>query len=172
MKQLIIGIDMDGVVSYGAFLKKEYIKKHFDIDCKNPSKFEAPITREQYKKMIADLYDTDEYLKAPMIPKAKYYIDKLKDQGHRIVIVTRRTDNQMQFALKWLKNHNIYYDDIVNTSDQPKTEACKQVKPHIFIDDYESAKQELKGVVPHIIIFDSKHPCHWDIVYKKIMEIK
>lgn len=73
----------------------------------------------------------------PFKPHAAQCIKKLKDDGHRIVIITARTtafytDPYKTSALE-LKNGNIIYDKLICTLDKGK--ACANEKIDILIDD-------------------------------------
>jgi len=171
-KKLRIGIDFDGVIAYGSALKRAYIKEKFGFHCPNPSKFHSGLTKDQYTQMIAELYDTPKYLETPEISDAKKYLKKLKEQGHKIFIVTLRTDSEIRYTKKWLEQHNISeFEKIVNTNNTPKSEACKNLDLDLFIDDYPTILEELKGIVPHIIIFDPENPESWNKTFPEIEKL-
>ncbi len=171
-KKLRIGIDFDGVIAYGSALKRAYIKEKFGFYCSNPSKFHSGLTKEQYTEMIAELYNTSKYLKTPEINGAKNYLKKLKKEGHKVFIITLRTDSEIKYTKQWLQQHNISeFEEIINTNNGPKSEACKKINLDLFIDDYPTMLEELKGIVPNIIIFNPENPESWDNIFPEIEKL-
>ena len=65
---------------------------------------------------------------------AKEVISKLRKDGHEIIIVTARTDKEMRFGFKWLKDNEIEYDKLYFDAEE-KGKVAKNLKIDIFIDD-------------------------------------
>ena len=88
-------------------------------------------------------------------------IKKLKTEGHTIMIITARHDNNIQdvynISKDWLKRYDIPYDKlVVNSTD--KAEKCKENGINLFIDDIinncENVHNELN--IP-VYLFDSPY---------------
>ena len=74
------------------------------------------------------------------IPHSKEYIDKLKADGHKIIIITARDDgtwcNPHTLTRTWLSNNHIYYDKLIFTRGASfKLEKCFENNIHLMIDD-------------------------------------
>lgn len=65
---------------------------------------------------------------------AKEVISQLRKDGHEIIIVTARTDKEMEFGFKWLEDNEIEYDKLYFDAEE-KGKVAKDLKIDIFIDD-------------------------------------
>lgn len=71
---------------------------------------------------------------------SKEYIDKLKADGHKIIIITARDDgtwcNPHTLTRTWLSNNHIYYDKLIFTRGASfKLEKCFENNINLMIDD-------------------------------------
>lgn len=144
---MIIGIDIDNVISD---LDKTFLEEFLKED---KNKRNTGIVNPNAKHMTEGMFDwtqneIDEFLinnmdrmsmKFDTIPQSKYYIDKLKDDGNKIIIITGRGKRIFKNAEKvtkfWLEKNNIYYDEIVFTKSVNKIEECKKCNVDIMLDD-------------------------------------
>ena len=112
----------------------------------------------------------------------KEVLQKLKNQGHNIYVVTARSnlydDIPYERAKKWLDNNKIPYDKlIINAKDKAKV--CKELDIQVFIDDQlhnclELAKKRIhairltdrKEVYDGIINIDN-----WKEIYEYIINL-
>ena len=116
---------------------------------------------------------------------AKEVINKLKAEGHKIVIITSRNDEYFIEPYRnselWLKKQGIMYDKlIVNGTDKAKE--CIENDIDVFIDDHTYFLDEVNQKTnTKIFMFDSPYnqECtnytrvnSWKEVYEKIKEIK
>ena len=148
-----IGIDIDNVISnFDEELLKEYIKH--DKELRNTG-----IINSNAKYIRKDMFDWSEEedntfykenieriaknLKAK--EGAKEYIDKLKEDGHNIYIITGRDNGEYSdpynMTKKWLEENNIYYDKLIFTDAYDKgqkSEKCIENNVEIMIDDSAS----------------------------------
>ena len=84
----------------------------------------------------------------PIFDKAKEAIDMLHEAGHKIIIVTAQSsvDNKI-YTLEWLRDNNIYYDDIVFTENKDI------VKGDYMIDDSLDILNDIsKPTIPICIV--------------------
>ncbi len=65
---------------------------------------------------------------------AKEVISKLREEGHKITIITARQKKEMEIGLAWLKKYNIEYDDLYFEIEE-KGKKAKEKNIDIFIDD-------------------------------------
>lgn len=191
-----IGIDIDGVLTND----DDYILDTATKFCleNNLNTYVNPYEYELRKKFLWDKEIRDKYreeyyfnyvLNCPPRRFAGEVIKKLKEDGHKIYIITSRrysTDNsslgdKMRNEIKkWLQKHDISYDEIYFSKD--KTIEIKSLKLDIMIEDSpETIPVFVKYT--HIFCFDCRYNrnlnCNnmtrvfsWYDVYRKILERK
>lgn len=144
-----IGVDIDNVLSnFNEVLLKEFIA--YDKVLRNSGivNKNAYITRGMFD-WTKEEFDNFYYKNIERIAKslniiegADFYIKKLRQDGHKIYIITGRDNgeysNPFEMTLNWLKKYNIEYDEIFftnNLSDDEKAKVCLKNNVKIMIDD-------------------------------------
>ena len=151
-----IGIDIDGV------LNSQY---NFCIDY--GTKFCNELGKYKLENINAhQFWNTYREVLVVKLPPKKYaseVINKLKNEGNLIYIITARKNNDEWFpdflkedvegiTKKWLKENKIYYDEIVfDVKDKGKY--CKNNNIDIMIEDDPNNLRKLIGNTD-VIIFD------------------
>lgn len=147
-----IGIDIDNVISnFNEELLKEYIKhdkelRNTGIINENPEYIRRGMfdwTEDEEKSFYID--NIERIVKRLNVKDgAKEYIDKLKEDGHTIYIITGRDNgeysNPYNMTKEWLDKNFIYYDELILTNaykndKHGKTEKCLENNIDIMIDD-------------------------------------
>jgi uncharacterized HAD superfamily protein len=114
---------------------------------------------------------------------AKEVINKLHEEGCKILIISFRKDKYIKdpYALtkNWLDEHGVYYDKIyVNTGS--KVDECIDNDVDLFIDDKESHCEEVYNAGVPVLLFTNlynhdekrfKRADNWKQVYNYIKEI-
>lgn len=167
-----IGIDIDGVLSNIEKFQLEYGSKYF-YEKYNVQIFDA---KAYYSKDVfgvsqdndVDFWKT--YFRKYMSENnprtfVSEIIDKLKDEGNEIYIITARLDDcdnfdisvdEMQNITKeWFKKNNIYYDKII-WSNGSKVPYCIDNNIDIMIEDNGINIKEISSVIP-VLCFDNKY---------------
>jgi uncharacterized HAD superfamily protein len=121
-----IGIDIDNVISnFDEVLKQEFLKHDKELRNTGIINPEAHITKGMFDWTDDELWPF--YLenieriaqKLDVIEGAKKYIEKLKEDGHTIVIITGRDNgeytNPYDMTKKWLKEKGVEYDKLILT---------------------------------------------------------
>lgn len=143
-----IGIDIDNVISnFNEKLLDEYLKH--DKELRNS----GIINSNAYIRKMFDWTDEEEkifyYNNIERIAKdldvvqgAKEYIDKLKQDGHTIYIITGRDNGEYSdsynMTKEWLKKFDIFYNELIFTNaynKQSKADICVKKNIDIMIDD-------------------------------------
>lgn len=194
-----IGIDIDGVLTDVERWQLDYGSKFY---------------YERYQKEIVDFegYDTNqifnvddkldeefwrEYFKEYSLNVearkfANEVIDKLKQEGNEIYIITARgsflshsadvmsVEENQQIVLNWLKNNNINYDKII-FSPEDKLNICKENKIDLMIEDKVDNINKISKIIPVICFHagynkDCKNSniirCYsWYDIYSKINKL-
>lgn len=163
-----IGIDIDGVLTNIEQFILDYISKYCvennidytigEFDYNFSKTFE--ITEEQeedfwFKNLEA--YAVNEKAR----PFAEEVIDKLRQDGHEIYIITARwltnrddeTGRKMRdMVVNWLTENKIFYDELIfsKASKERKRQEIIEHKIDLMIEDSPSNINELSNVVPVI----------------------
>ncbi len=162
-----IGIDIDGVIldfqdrirvyaewydlevfKKGGPKKKDEIKvwKRYDWNENEVNKF----VNETFIKVAKE---------SNIVCFSKQIIERLKQENHKIIIITTRGDfagNEMiEIAKKQLELNNINYDKIY-WNEPNKVEICKKEKIDFMIDDYADNCEELSKEKIRTIYFRAK----------------
>ena len=146
-----IGIDIDNVISnFDEALLEEYLKHDNDLRGTGIVNKDLHMTEGMFdwtEKEEREFYlaNIERIVKTLDVKDgAKEYIDKLKQDGHNIFIITGRDNgeytNPVEMTQKWLKKNNIYYDKLIFTNaykndKHGKTEKCFENNIDIMIDD-------------------------------------
>ena len=146
-----IGVDLDGVLfdtenwfrTYSMLYNYEHVKKA-EVDREelyfshrfNWTDNEVDEFFDQYLEMIE--------LEAPVMPLAKEILKRLKEDGHKLYIITNRGSKyKVEIAVteKRLKDLGVEFDGI-NLGIYNKAEMCKDLKIDLMIDDlYNNAEK-------------------------------
>ena len=146
-----IGIDIDNVISnFDEALLEEYLKhdrelRETGIVNKNLDMTEGMFDWTEKEEREFYLANIERIVKTLDVKDgAKEYIDKLKQDGHNIFIITGRDNgeyaNPVEMTQKWLNKNKIYYDKLIFTNaykndKHGKTEKCFENNIDIMIDD-------------------------------------
>lgn len=91
---------------------------------------------------------------------AKEIIDKLHQEGHKIIFITARTKSFFKdpYAMteEYLKRNNIYYDELIVGQSQ-KIKICKDKKIDIFFDDAVDTIEKLLTEKMDAVLFINKY---------------
>ena len=176
-----IGIDIDGVLT-------DIEQWQLDVGGRFFSKYDkSVVNNEGYE--ITEIFDIsneldeefwNEYLyeyvtKEPSRKYASEVIKKLKDDGNEIYIVTARyltdrdTDDgkrMREIVVNWLKEQNIYYDEII-FSPENKKENCKKYNIDIMIEDKVDNINKISSIIP-VICFHAGYnkECKGNNIYR------
>ena len=140
-----IGIDIDDTLSKTT----EYLYDKAIDFTKNVLKREPVINKEEkfprclgwsneeVVKFFNGVFDK-EVLNIPPFEEAKKYLQKLKEDGHKIFIITARDSihltNPYEKCLKWLEKNDIPFDKLI-VGSKYKSEVCQKERISIMIDD-------------------------------------
>ena len=146
-----IGIDIDNVISnFNEALKEEFLKHDKELrntGIVNPNLYMTKGMFDWSEDEIWGFYleNIERIAKSLEVKQgAKEYIDKLKEDGHMIVIITGRDNGDYadpwNITENWLKQKEIKYDKLIITdayrnNKHAKTEKCFENNIDIMIDD-------------------------------------
>lgn len=191
---MIIGIDIDDTITdlSDIFLKYATLyNKENEIDFK--------IDKTQWDIDKAFGWNNDDFMKFSkkyleiLLNEAKPkkgcvdVINKLREDGNKIVIITARNSEELidpyEFTKNWLELNNIGFDKLVVNSNK-KEEDCINNKIDVFIDDrLENCEKVYEKLHIPVFLFDSVYNTNdknsliervfsWEEVYSKIRNIQ
>ena len=191
---MIIGIDIDDTITdlSDIFLKYATLyNKENEIDFK--------IDKTQWDIDKAFGWNNDDFMKFSkkyleiLLNEAKPkkgcvdVINKLREDGNKIIIITARNNEELinpyEFTKNWLELNNIGFDKLIVNSNK-KEEDCINNKIDVFIDDRpENCENVYKKLHIPVFLFDSVYNTNdknsliervfsWEEVYLKIRSIQ
>lgn len=190
-----IGIDIDGVFTNLREFHIDYGSKYcfensidFSLDL---SHFDIASTFNITKDQEKDFWDKYLYFyvkEAKIRPFAKEIVDKLKEDGNEIYIITARWladredgigEDMRNITKNWLYENGIKYDKLIFTKSS-KLQSCTDNKIDIMIEDDVKNISELSAKIP-VICYDAEYNrnykgnsiirCYsWYDIYTKINE--
>ena len=185
-----IGIDLDNVIAnFDDALLEECIKHDKEIRNSGVIDENADYMFDWTKEEDEEFYYTNvERIASKLKPikDAPYYINKLKEAGNEIYIVSGRNNGEYAHPYediqKWLKKYNIIYDKLILTNAYlkcEKSEECVKNNIEILIDDspkicIEAMKRGIK-VFTMNTRFNQKvdgldRVSSWKEIYEKILK--
>ena len=138
-----------------------------------------------YEELKYFLKDIQENITNNASPRenVKEVIDKLKEKGHEIYIITARDsefhDDPYKLSKDWLDKNKIYYDKLI-VNARKKSSVCKLEKIDLLIDDQLNNCLDVSNVgIQAIMITDKKYEYNqiiqlkeWNEIYNYINEME
>ncbi|MDD6276705.1 MAG: hypothetical protein PUB20_07780 [Clostridia bacterium] len=158
-----IGVDIDDTLtnSFDYFLP--FVAEYFGADedelkAKNISYGTLPPEWDKYKNDFGKAYYDKVTPDTPFKPDAAWGINRLREAGHKIIIITHRSTefytNPYETTRNELDKGNICYDKLICTTD--KATACVSENVSVLIDDLPENCLSAKEHGVHSILFNSK----------------
>lgn len=186
-----IGLDFDGVISNVADLKRRTAMDLFGIDIPE-EKFhydiiisEGILTLSQYHLLQTESYNNKKsgLLVYPVLDSVKY-INKLKEDGHVVSIITARGDrDSLVIAKEWMEIHKVDLPIYGVGTGNSKKEVARKLNLDVFVDDHLQILEDLVDVIPNLFLFSWKYNEHinekllikrvdsWSDFYNKINKL-
>lgn len=131
-----IGLDMDDTICSTNNTARKYVDNY----CKDKSVKPEEIWINEILKQDFLINNLEKiYTSAPLKENAKNVINKLKEDGNEIIIITARSDKYVNTKIeklieKYLNTNGITVDKIIiNAKD--KVDACKEYKIDLMLED-------------------------------------
>ena len=183
-----IGIDIDDTITNTFDFLMPYIAEYFGIDknylVQNSISYSnLPQELEGREKDFERIYCNNYIINAPVKADASKYINKIRDLGHNICIITARNNNIFNDAYdvssRQLKQNNIHYDKLVCSFD--KQESFINEKIELLIDDSVDHCTKARSNGIDTLLFNSKENKkretnlkrvdNWEDVYNYILAL-
>ncbi|WP_408956322.1 5' nucleotidase, NT5C type [Natroniella sp. ANB-PHB2] len=162
----IIGVDIDGVLTAEGKgednIWHQTICNYFDLTERKEDVYNFGdaygLTDEQIEEFM-EANSSKIYEGADSSPYAKEVLNRLKKKDFTIILVTARTDTHNQLTAKWLKRHQIPYDELIHNEN--KAEACQKKGINLFIDDMLANVLAVKEIGVEALLMDMHHNRHY-----------
>ena len=187
---MVIGIDMDDTIcSTNERIIVEADKYDKEVlggtGVKDINAYEFTEMMGWEKDMKGKFFaDRLEYImdNAEIKPNAKEVINRLHDEGNKIIIISFRKGKYIKdpydLTINWLNRYGVKYDKVfVDTGE--KTDECIENGVNLFIDDKESHCEDVSNIGIDVLLFTNqynhdekrfKRVDNWDEVYNYIKE--
>lgn len=159
-----IGIDVDDTITDTSEILASYATKHsndYSDDnylINNIDKMMRGFLDNDILRRFFTDYAEKIALNAKIKPDASKIINKLKDEGHEIYVITARSKTYFKdpeaLTINYLKNHDIKCDKVI-TSKTFKSEVCKEEKIDIMFDDAIDTCESIKKEGIKAVVFNS-----------------
>lgn len=122
---------------------------------------EIDFAKQYYDKVIVN---------TPVKDRVSEYINKIKEMGHSIIIITARDNNlytdPYKTTAEQLKKSNIYYDKLICTFDKAK--ACIEEQIDLMIDDSIQNCKAINNANVEVLLFSSKNNDNTNISFNRV----
>ena len=144
-----IGIDIDNTLCSTNKVSSGIYKKIYNDDFNKLDK----ISQYEFIGENGDIiFDS-----CPIEEKAKKIIDKLREEGNEIYIITARSDKRVknieERTIKYLYNNGINYDKIIFGQDE-KYDIYEQFKLDIMLDDDYDVYEKISNMGGNCVLYN------------------
>ena len=175
---MIVGLDIDNVIAdldavyLKYFLREDKNKRNsgiVNLNAKHITQGMFDWTDDEVTAFITDKMD-EMGVKLPLRKGAKYYIDKLRRDYHKIYLLTHRKNqywkNPVDIMEQWLKKHKINYDKLIFTKTTDKSDESHRYNVDIMFDDsVNNCKQLINaGIQTYLVKTRYNEPYRCDLV--------
>ncbi len=149
-----IGLDIDDTITNSTEVILEYMKEYFKVEDAVPilaSADNIEITNF-YKQKLPEMI-----LKYKVKDNVQEVIDRLRSQGHEIIIITTRGysfGTIEEATTKYLKENKVNYDQIFYRQKY-KEEVCKKQNIDIMVDDSINVLDRVADIGIKTLLFTS-----------------
>lgn len=137
-QNIIVGLDFDGTIAIGNWLRIWYAKKFFGIDIKENQTLGGTWPKEYSKDLyrrMADDVDTKYMMQHYLAPGCKSVLNFLHGQSFRFAVVTSRAPELKSAAVNYIRHHGLPIKYVHATDHTPKEYLCERLRARAFLDD-------------------------------------
>jgi uncharacterized protein len=149
-----LGFDIDGVVCDFTGQLNRVIKKRYeetltqaDMYCYDIN-LVLGIPKEEVAEIVFKTLKSD----LPLQPFAKETLDRLASEGHKIYLITARSEKLAAYTKKWLKKRKVPYEAIYHLSEGRKH--LVEVDIDLAVEDNLEEAIELTRKVKHVLLYN------------------
>lgn len=149
-----LGFDIDGVISdfvktFIEIVKRKYgvVLKRTDVYCHDLN-LVLGITKKDGNQLIRCTLGED----LPVNNGAKEAMERLREEGHKIFIITARPSNSIEMTKTWLRHKGLPYTQLVQLNEGKKYLA--KVKLDLIVDDNLEDALEWSQRTENVLVYD------------------
>ncbi|MGM0420512.1 MAG: 5' nucleotidase, NT5C type [Bacillota bacterium] len=159
----ILGFDIDGVLTdegnYEENIWHQYIINHFGANTarvKNTYNFYEAynVPAEKLDDFFAE-YKEEIFSSVEPFQEAIDFLQTLKQQGHKIILITARDEKFRQVTETWLKKHGFPFDKLYHAEDKAPLAQKEDIK--LFVDDNKDNAQAISEKGIPVLLFNREH---------------
>lgn len=131
-----IGVDIDGVITtgwgiHGTLLK--YFGLSYNRESQDYSFMKTyGLTQEQWEDFLRNGLAIGYKKETPQM-YAEHIINKLRSEGHKIILITARSIDDIEVTKEWLQSYGIKYDKLIHDTD--KSSVCLKEGISVMLED-------------------------------------
>jgi hypothetical protein len=172
-RKFTIGIDIDDVIADLHGILWEMASKYIPLDEEDKKQYHVEDTKHGTKelrsRLFKEMYDKGMVANMPTIPGAVEKINELHNKGHRIILITARSQGWRDQTEQWLKKIGLKYDKLVMTAGEGKSKEAREEGIDVFIDDRPDWVESLVDTGDiKVMVFDQ--PWNAEIAVPRIRE--
>lgn len=137
-KNVIVGLDFDGTIAYGAHVRVWYAKKFYGASLTAQQilgeTWPKELGKDRYRQM-ADAADGEYMGLQQLAPGCKDVLSELYTQGFRFAVVTSRARKLIGPAEAFIRHHGLPISYFHATDHTPKDYLCSKLHARAFFDD-------------------------------------
>lgn len=137
-QNIIVGLDFDGTIAYGAQLRVWYAKKFYGVSLTEQQilgeTWPKELGKEKYRQM-ADAVDGEYMMMQQLAPGCKEVLTLLHNGGFRFAVVTSRAPKLVGSAVAFVKRHALPITYFHATDHSPKDYLVNKLHARAFLDD-------------------------------------
>ena len=158
-----LGIDIDGVLTdegpdhnsiwqqkMNEFFEREITLKEYTYDLKKAYELNEQELNQFIQEKIEEIYSS---VKA--VDKAREILAELYREGHRLILITARSEKHRSLTENWLKKNNIPYHELHHEYKKAPLAAEKNIS--LFIDDKKENALEIAAKNIPVILVSKYH---------------
>ncbi|MCX6707638.1 MAG: hypothetical protein NT001_05875 [Candidatus Woesearchaeota archaeon] len=158
-KEIIVGLDFDGVLAHGLKAKIKYAKEWFGFDLaldQTKEKGFNALMKSLGKKVnyrnLMDPLNEQHIMEYEIAKDCKAILERLYSESFRFVVVTSRNEHDYPYAKMFIeKNFSGIIKYMHNTNDEPKERFVKRLRIRAYMDDDLKKLIELRGLPCQLI---------------------
>lgn len=153
---MLIGVDIDGVVSDSYPFWLQELNRHFGKSVSVITNYQMNLDFDVSSEDMNDYFvrHAEHLLSMPeVVSGAREGIETLLQEGHEVIYVTARTPAEKEVTVRWLTEKGIPHEHVLFTGFKSKLDIVKQWGIEVFVEDYPvNAKLIAESGVPVLLL--------------------
>jgi uncharacterized HAD superfamily protein len=157
------GIDIDGVLTdegpdhdsiwqqkMNEFFDREITLKEYTYDLRKAFELNDQELNDFIREKVEEIYSS-----VNAVDKAREILTELYEAGHRLILITARSEEHRDLTEKWLEKNNIPYHELHHEDQKAPLAVEKNIS--LFIDDKKENALEIAAENIPVILVSKYH---------------